>query len=1044
MLWLLAQHVLVVAILTMIVLAVCRLTRLSATMQHTLWLIVLVKLMTPPLVTWPWAVEGLAEAVWSPRSNATATSTTRHSTRPVGREARVHTADDAHPRTDLMALSFDNAKSSEQTSFRPTDDSVRRTTGPVAANHADNLPRGDAVPTFWQSGWLTAALSGVWLTGSFAVAAVYLVRLLRIQQVVSRADAAPEWLQQEAGAIAGQLKVRRPPIAVSDRVGTPFVWCLWALSLVWPRRFAVRDRTAQLRGLLVHELAHIRRRDHWSAWLDMAARIVWWWNPLGWLVRRKLRESSELACDEWVVRLLPDERRAYAESLVEVNEQASVHALPIPVIGARAGSVRVFRRRLTRIMSEHSPAKSSAWMWPAIGVLLLIALPGFSWEKNETTAAQAPAKKRSDVAKPVENGNTPTEPSDKTKLHDANVARTAEAARDSVPVILVRPKASTEPLRRGLGVVLNKHGLIVTCQRLLPSPGDITVRLRNGKTYAPTKLVRAIGPFAYLKIDADPDELSPIQIQYPSELRVGMSVLAIGDGGGSGLRVDRGLITATDRDVVLAPDFELKSLIQTDLTTTSEHSGGPLLDAHGRLIGINPLGPSDANSLRTQRIAFFASVAELLNAVPHGVQLSGQTKPSSKAVASPERRDAKVRRRTEIDNEVIDEILSSVEAHYFEDVDKQELLNAAIDGMLKKLSGGSAYLRQEELDHFHEAINEPVVGVGIELTYENDQLIVIRTLPSSPAAKAGIQDGDIIEQIDRVAVSDLQEKRRLAVVVRLIRGKVGEAVTLGVRRKNTGQLEAIRIVRSPIEIDTVRGHRRDDAGDWRYMLDEKDKIGYIRIKAFAKGTSREIDAIVRDLRSRGLQGLVLDLRDCPGGLLTAAVETADLFVQEGTIVTTIGRSGTNEDYQYKARKPNTHVGFSIVVLVNGRTASAAEILAACLQDHGRATIAGERTFGRGVVSGIFHLKSGGGAVKLATASFLRPSGKRIHRFAGADDSDDWGVRPDKELEIALSDLLDDRQRTKTPRTDDADNGGIEDRQLDKLLEHLRGQSGTRR
>lgn len=136
-------------------------------------------------------------------------------------------------------------------------------------------------------------------------------------------------------------------------------------------------------------------------WLVVAMRIVWWWNPLGWLVRRRLRECSELACDEWVVRLFPDERRVYAESLVAVYEQASARTVPVPAIGARTGSVRAFQRRLTMIMNDHGRGKLTTWMWLTLGVVLLLVLPGFSWEKEAgTTCAES-----TEAAKPADPGD---------------------------------------------------------------------------------------------------------------------------------------------------------------------------------------------------------------------------------------------------------------------------------------------------------------------------------------------------------------------------------------------------------------------------------------------------------------------------------------------------------------------------------------------------------------------------------------------------------------------------------------------------------------
>jgi len=226
----------------------------------------------------------------------------------------------------------------------------------------------------------------------------------------------------------------------------------------------------------------------------MAARIVWWWNPLGWFVRRKLRETSELACDEWVIRLLPNQRRAYAESLIEVNERVSTIALPLPVVGARADSVRAFQRRLTMIRSDHRPGKWSTWTWPAVGVVLLLALPGFSWEKAQTPPTEAPAENRDDVAEAASTGMASTKRPNGTNPREVDVARIVKAVGDSLAVIRVQPD-NPQPPTQGLGVVLNKHGLILTCQRLLDDDShclrSCDIRQRSAEEVAGHRGVRS-------------------------------------------------------------------------------------------------------------------------------------------------------------------------------------------------------------------------------------------------------------------------------------------------------------------------------------------------------------------------------------------------------------------------------------------------------------------------------------------------------------------------------------------------------------------------
>ena len=845
MLWLLTQHVLLVAVLVAIVMVVCRFARLRGATQHVLWLIVLIKLLTPPLVTWPWAMEEMAKALWASRSIP-------------GSKTQV----DRLAMNQPPYVGFVNSLADRQVSPSGTAISADRISDAdggrvAAANGADanNADRDGTAVVFLRSEVFTKVAFGLWLAGSFVAAAVCFLRTLRVRQNVMRGENPPTWLLAEVDVIVEQLNVRRPRIVVPDGLATPFVWCLWTLKLVWPRRLADDDRAADIRGILVHELAHIRRRDHWIAWLEMAARVVWWWNPLGWLILRKLRECAELACDEWVVRLLPNQRRAYAESLVDIYEQASARAMPIAAIGARAGSMRFFERRLVMIMRDHSETKWSLWTWLPLGFVLLVALPGFSWEKKqkqrEKAGIQAPAARTDDVATPVAGGAV----------------------------------SQNEPAS-----------------------------------------------------DAD-DQISPP--------------------------------------------------------------------------GSSDSGPGD-----------------------------GQQPMPDVAIMSPRESVADLN-EAEIDSDVVDEILRRVESHHFEEVDRQELLTAAVQAMLDKLGSSSAYLRQNELDSVMLAIDQSLVGAGIELRLDDGRLVVVQPIPSSPAATAGVRSGDIIEQIDGVAVEDLPKEKRLGAAVKLIRGKPGEAVTLGVRRKGSDRRESIRIVRSVITIDTVQGHRRKSDGRWQFLLDRENNIGYIRITAFDKRTARNVGAAVNDLRSCEMRGLIIDLRDCPGGLLTSAVETADLFVDEGTIVTTTSRRGTSENLVHKAQRQKTHLGFPMVVLVNGGTASAAEIVAACLQDHDRATIVGQRTYGRGIVYGIFALDSGRGAVKVATAQFYRPNGGSLHRFPNADESEDWGVKPDEEFRIVLSDaqqrqLHNDRIRRETPQVDDAAPAMSTDRQLDASLKHLRG------
>ncbi len=196
------------------------------------------------------------------------------------------------------------------------------------------------------------------------------------------------------------------------------------------------------------------------------------------------------------------------------------------------------------------------------------------------------------------------------------------------------------------------------------------------------------------------------------------------------------------------------------------------------------------------------------------------------------------------------------------------------------------------------------------------------------------------------------------------------------------------------------GDRRKADDSWDFLLDKDRKIGYIRVIHFFQDTPEDLKKALDELTEQGMKALILDLRDDPGGLLSAAVEVSDLFLDEGKIVTTRGRN--TREMVYEAEKPGTFTGFPMVVLVNQHSASAAEIVSAALQDHKRAVVVGQRSFGKGSVQNILPLDDGDSKLKLTVATYWRPSGKNIHRFKDAKPSDEWGVSPNDGLEVKMS------------------------------------------
>ena len=208
------------------------------------------------------------------------------------------------------------------------------------------------------------------------------------------------------------------------------------------------------------------------------------------------------------------------------------------------------------------------------------------------------------------------------------------------------------------------------------------------------------------------------------------------------------------------------------------------------------------------------------------------------------------------------------------------------------------------------------------------------------------------------------------------------------------------ITREWVHVETVLGDRRKSDDSWDFMLDHDKHIGYIRLTAFSRDTAQDLKKALVELRKEGLKGLILDLRFNPGGLLNSAIEVSDLFIAKGRIVSTKGRN--TPERVWDAQKEGTFEGFPMAVLVNHYSASASEIVSACLQDHKRAAVIGERTWGKGSVQNVIELEGGKSALKLTTASYHRPSGKNIHRFPDAKETDEWGVMPDAGYEVRLS------------------------------------------
>jgi carboxyl-terminal processing protease len=339
--------------------------------------------------------------------------------------------------------------------------------------------------------------------------------------------------------------------------------------------------------------------------------------------------------------------------------------------------------------------------------------------------------------------------------------------------------------------------------------------------------------------------------------------------------------------------------------------------------------------------------------------------------------------------------MDQINSRYLEKVDEEVLFEGAMEGMLSRLDEYSEYIPPAALTEFQETLDNQFGGIGIEILLDPDtkQLTVASPLVGSPAYEAGIQAGDKILRIDGRSTQGFS----LADAAERLRGEPGEPVVLTILHPDQTEPVDVEIFRDIVHVDTVVGDTRNADGSWNFFLEGHDEIGYVRLNSFSEKTETELEQALNGLIERKMKGLILDLRNNPGGLLSSAVNICDMFITSGVIVTTRDRNGEIET-AYEASGTGKHTDFPIVILVNQFTASASEIVAACLQDHQRAVIVGQRSFGKGTVQEILDLEPGQGVLKLTMASYWRPSGKNIHRRLNATS---WGVSPDPACEVVV-------------------------------------------
>lgn len=330
------------------------------------------------------------------------------------------------------------------------------------------------------------------------------------------------------------------------------------------------------------------------------------------------------------------------------------------------------------------------------------------------------------------------------------------------------------------------------------------------------------------------------------------------------------------------------------------------------------------------------------------------------------------------------DIHRQVATRYVEEVDADKLRKGAINGMLEVLDPFTDYIAPAEQKSFDQMLEGAFEGVGIMLNQkENGEIEVVTPVDESPALKAGVMPGDVLLAVDGTAVKD----QRLEQVTKQIQGKGGSEVKLKFGRDKDEQYE-VTLTRQQIIMPTVKGFTRNAGNGWMYYIDPREKVAYVRITQFTGDTFEKLKGALEPLVADGMKGLILDLRFNPGGRLDAARDVVDLFLDQGVIVSTRGRSRPEETMFAQASGTLPH--FPLVVLVNGASASAAEVVAGSLMDNRRALVVGSRTYGKGSVQELIPLDQNSGELKMTVAYYYLPSGRLVHR---KKDATDWGVNP---------------------------------------------------
>jgi len=367
-----------------------------------------------------------------------------------------------------------------------------------------------------------------------------------------------------------------------------------------------------------------------------------------------------------------------------------------------------------------------------------------------------------------------------------------------------------------------------------------------------------------------------------------------------------------------------------------------------------------------------------------------------------------------------------IESSYVEPKSTSTLRDAAMQGMLESLDPYSAYIPESSFSQFNAVFEQQFAGLGVQIEGppQRPKPTIVATLFNSPAFRVGLRPGDVLIQLDDQPVNDVSMDQ----VSQWLKGPAGSQVSLQIDR--SGEILTFQVPREFVTVESVTGDRRNPDGSWNFLLQAAPQFAYTHIELFGERTASELTNILKNLPS-DCQGLIIDLRDNSGGLLESAIEICDMFLEDGPIVSTIGRNKETDKEVIQATQGVLFPSeLPICVLINRESASASEVVAACLKDRQRATVVGERSYGKGNVQSIVPVLGGRAAIRLTTAYYYPPSGRRIHRRPNDSTDAEWGVLPDPigQMESTDQDDIAVRDRLRL-RSDPLRNGLLADHPL---------------